>query len=258
MALLLILLACRQDPQVDTNDPGMSDSGGTDTTAGCVASEEICDGLDNDCDNQIDEGLREYVYADADGDGYGDPDQDHYTCEPMDGVANGLDCDDTDPDVNPDAVEICDWIDQDCDGQSDEGVTSVFHRDWDGDGYGDPSKEIVGCGVNESEVLDATDCDDHDADAWPGNPEVCDAVDNDCNGQVDEGVKTTFYGDVDGDGWGNDVTEDACEPPSGFTTVPGDCDDADALVSPDADEVCNAVDDDCDGTGDDIDGGTCG
>ncbi|MFA6132355.1 MAG: putative metal-binding motif-containing protein, partial [Patescibacteria group bacterium] len=73
------------------------------------------------------------------------------------------------------------------------------------------------------------DCDDNDASAYPGNPEVCDFIDNDCNSSIDEGF------DVDADGW---------------TTCDGDCDDTDAAVNPDAIEVCDSVDNDCDGTTD--------
>ena len=75
-------------------------------------------------------------------------------------------------------------------------------------------------------VLDNTDCDDTRSDVYPNAPEICDGLDNDCDGQVDEGVKTTFYADSDGDGYGNpSVTTQACSAPTGYVSNNTDCDD---------------------------------
>ncbi|MCD6549828.1 right-handed parallel beta-helix repeat-containing protein [Candidatus Micrarchaeota archaeon] len=87
-------------------------------------ADELCDGLDNDCDDEIDEGLPTYTYyADTDGDGYGDPGSPYETCSttPPDGyVDDNTDCNDTNADIHPDAVEVCDdGVDNDCDGNVD-------------------------------------------------------------------------------------------------------------------------------------------
>ncbi len=129
------------------------------------------------------------------------------------------DCDDGDPDISPDADEVANGVDDDCDGQVDEG-TDAF--DGDGDGVS---------------PLDG-DCDDGNPAVFPGAPPQCDGVpDNDCDGLPDDDER-----DRDGDG------HDLCGHPSG---VP-DCDDRDATVHPGAPAICDDVwDNDCDGEPDD-------
>ncbi len=92
------------------------------------------------------------------------------------------------------------------------------------------------------------ECDDENADIFPGAEELCDEVDNDCDGDVDEGVLLTFYEDTDGDGFAGDESQvEACELPEGFYEHPEDCDDGDAAINPDALEECDdKVDNDCD------------
>ncbi len=174
------------------------------------------------------------------------------------------DCDDTNPNVHPDAVEIC-WndIDDNCNGQLDEvGATSgrVWYADVDGDGYGIEDVTIEACEQPENYAAERWDCDEGNPDVHPGATEVCDGVDNDCDGIADELSAAdigTWYPDADGDGFGDtDQPVVACEAPPGYVATPGDCLDADPLVHPDMDEDCRtAVDDDCDGTenGDNID-----
>ena len=221
----------------DDNDPGVN--------PGAV---EVCDELDNDCDEDIDEEVGDTWYQDADGDSYGNPSGSTVACEQPEGfVADDTDCDDSNAEVFPEAGEQCDELDNDCDGEIDEEITSLWYADADGDTYGDASSTLEECDPPEGWVADDTDCDDTNAQAFPGNPEVCDEADNNCDGTVDEGVTTTFYEDADGDGYGSTGTTQACDLPEGYASVDGDCDDTRAVVNPDATEVCNDVDDDCDG-----------
>ncbi|MBM4392209.1 MAG: lamin tail domain-containing protein [Deltaproteobacteria bacterium] len=108
--------------------------------------------------------------------------------------------------------------------------------DEDGDGYSNPA-----------------DCDDTDATINPAATEVCDGVDNDCDGSTDEGTSgsTTWYADGDGDDYGDPSgsTSTACTMPSGYSTTNDDCDDTSASINPGATEVCNdGIDQDCDAT----------
>ncbi len=218
---------------------------------------EICDGKDNDCDcpddspscvPDVDEDLPTATfYMDADGDGHGDADYPTVACGPSDGlVAAPDDCDDTDPDVYPMALEACDGVDNDCDGEVDEDGLSTYYQDGDGDGYGDPATAVVTCSPGGDQVATGGDCDDADPAIHPGATEVCDVdpdsgdpVDNDCDGVANEADPdvvgmTTYYEDLDGDGFGNPgAPTEACSLPAGHATEAGDCDDTDAAVNPD-------------------------
>ena len=134
-------------------------------------AEEICDnGIDDDCDGLIDYSDPDCPCIDIDGDGYGDPA--NPAC-----LFPQWDCDDTDPDVYPGAIEICEnGIDDDCDGLVDE--LEDCCKDMDGDGYGDPA--------NPACLFSQWDCDDTDPDVYPGAEEICDnGIDDDCDGLVD-------------------------------------------------------------------------
>jgi len=174
---------------------------------------ESCDGTDNDCDSAVDEDF--------------DRDEDSYAAG-VSCTVDDLDCDDTDAAINPAATETCDELDNDCDGQVDVGVTdgSTFYVDSDGDGYGAASAPVTLCSAGAGYSTLSTDCDDAVAVANPGATEICDELDDDCDGDVDEG----FDGDRDGYA--------SCS----------ECDDADADIFPGATESCeDDVDQDCDG-----------
>ena len=188
---------------------------------------EICgDNTDNNCDGQVDEGC---VVEPA----CTDNDEDTYAIEG--GDCGPVDCDDTDADVYPGAVENCtDGIDNNCNGFVDATDATaldcpVLCTDNDGDGYAVEGGE---CGP--------VDCHDNDFEINPGYLEICDdGIDNDCDGQTDEGCNPACP-DVDGDGY----LDALC----GGT----DCDDTDAAINPGAAEVCgNNVDENCNGASDD-------
>jgi hypothetical protein len=103
-----------------------------------------------------------------------------------DGYLEHEDCDETDPDVHPGAFEICDDIDNDCDGLIDEEVLSVWYTDADGDGYGDDESQTLACDEPTDTVSVGGDCDDGDAEVRPGADEICDGRDQDCNGAPDD------------------------------------------------------------------------
>jgi len=112
------------------------------------------------------------------------------SCEAVDGYSDlPEDCDDSDAEVHPDASEMCDGIDNDCDGTID-GAGSVDGLTWyvdsDGDGYGDVTRPEVACSAPEFTVADASDCDDSSAGVYPGATESCDGLDNDCSGAADD------------------------------------------------------------------------
>jgi len=149
---------------------------------------ELCDGLDNDCDDEIDEELPT-LYVDVDSDGFGNPDGDTTTACEADGYSPfGSDCDDFNDAVFPGAEEICDEVDNNCDGETDEGMEeSVWYIDEDGDGYGDPDGDSINyCGDPDGYSAYGTDCDDTNVDVNPDAYDSCDGFDNDCDDLVDE------------------------------------------------------------------------
>ena len=190
---------------------------------------EVCNGIDDNCDDIVDEGLLTTWYLDGDGDGYGDTDLSVSACTAPSGyVEHDGDCDDGDSDYHPGAAETdcADPNDYNCDGH-------VGYADSDGDGW-----------------ASCEECDDGDASIHPGADEYCDGDDNDCDGVIDEDSAvdaSTWYFDADGDGYGNGRAPSvACSQPAGYVANADDCSDVDATIYPGADEYCNGEDDDCD------------
>ena len=224
-------------------------------------ADETCNGLDDDCDELVDDDDPDLTgadtwYVDEDGDGYGHDDYGVASCEGPEGyAAQGGDCDDGDAASLPGGSETCDGEDDDCDGLVDEDATDpeTWYADADGDGFGDAANTTEACDAPSGHTDDATDCDDGDAGIHPDADEVCNDVDDDCDGLIDDdddpvADPSTFYVDGDGDGYGlDDYTVQSCEPPSGYATTGGDCDDGRADVSPVGTETCDDEDEDCDG-----------
>ena len=226
--LTLALLALTGCKDKDASDSGIdwvdNDADGYASDEDCndddaainPAADEICDGVDNDCDEGIDDDAIDAItfWTDADGDGYGDASTEASACEvPSGTVDNADDCDDESADNSPDGVEVCDGADNDCDGETDEDDAtdvSTFYEDADSDGYGNAESTADACEAPSGFVDDATDCDDAEAQANPGLEEQCDdGIDNDCdgtdNGCTADGTLSLASSDVI---WlGNDDTE---------------------------------------------------
>ena len=142
------------------------------------------------------------MYGDEDGDGY---------------LESEGDCDDGNDAVYPGATELCNGIDDNCNDEIDEDVQGEYYEDYDGDGFGNPDSAQTACDAPDGYVQNGTDCDDQDDGAYPGANEVCDEIDNNCDGSVDEGVTETYYADTDGDGFGDaDAAVEACSLPEGY------------------------------------------
>jgi hypothetical protein len=170
-----------------------------------------------------------------------------------DGSPASEDCDDERADVYPSAPELCDGDDNDCDSDIDEDPAdaAVWHVDVDGDGYGipDPKQQVPACTQPDGYSAYDTDCDDGDPTVRPFAKEVCDGIDNNCDGHTDTDAEDigTWFADTDTDGYGDAAVSVAdCEQPKGYVADATDCDDADVLVHPTAKETCNGIDDDCD------------
>jgi hypothetical protein len=186
---------------------------------------ELCDGIDQDCDGLIDEDATDATlwFLDADGDGEGDPAAREWGCESPGGlfVDNERDCNDQDATLTS---------------------ATLWFYDGDGDGVGDAEDAgTAGClQPSADHVRLSGDCDDRLPEISPLETETCNHLDDDCDGEADNGVSSTWYVDVDGDGAaGASVTGCADERPSGYQLESADCDETDEDVFWGAPGECN-------------------
>ena len=160
-------------------------------------------------------------YADTDNDSFGDANNTTLAClAPLGYTSNSDDCDDNDDDTYPGADEICNGVDDDCDVSIDELAVDAltWYNDNDGDEFGDLNSSLVDCNQPQGYVLDSTDCDDNDILISPDGIEVCDGVDNNCDGSTDEttaldATKYCLDGDNDNRRWLHLIS---CAQPGGY------------------------------------------
>jgi hypothetical protein len=226
---------------------------------------EICNGIDDNCNGQVDECVTATYYRDNDGDGFGDPISNAdstspnpiticSTDSPPPGyVSNNTDCDDNDPLINPttrwykdadgdgytDGVNVIACIPPsgyvlsalpgDCNDNNPSIYPKVWYRDQDRDGYTD-GVNVIACIPPSGYVLSALpgDCNDNNPSIYPN---------------------TVWYKDADGDGYTDGSTYVNCYQPPFYvlSALSGDCDDSRADVNPDQTEICDEEDQNCDG-----------
>jgi hypothetical protein len=192
---------------------GRETDGGSSLICQCAAGTPPCR-ADQQCDEETEECLE-----------CGIPDRDEDQFDSIE--CGGIDCNDDDPLISPDAPEICDaaGVDEDCD------PLTIGGEDRDGDGFisADCFNVLVDGGENRGQ-----DCDDSNPAAGPLQVEACNGIDDDCDGDIDEGLLAPLYEDADNDGFGIGPSTLACAPAAGRSLVAGDCDDTRASIHPDA------------------------
>ena len=181
------------------------------------------------------------TFQDSDGDGYGSVGSDEETCGiPADRSIQAGDCDDDQADVFPGNIETCDGLDNDCTGVADDDLpVQTYHPDVDGDGFGDFTAPVDSCMELENHVLDGSDCDDGDGSINANAIEICDEIDNDCDGliddddpDVDSDTFLEWYRDQDGDGFGGGAPDLRCDGGALGLLDGSDCDDTLPEINP--------------------------
>ncbi|MBT3222975.1 MAG: hypothetical protein HN348_28195, partial [Proteobacteria bacterium] len=220
---------------------------------------EVCDGKDNDCDFLIDDADNDLsatsYYPDVDGDSFGDIDgEEIIACQaPENYIDDDSDCDDETYAINPNASEICDGEDNNCDGETDDDDDDLdldsaydWYRDKDGDGYGNDNTATRACLPPDVDYIEdiTGDCNDNNFDINPEAIEICDEdIDNNCDGLAnddDDDLDLTsakrWYPDTDKDDFGDPNGEViyACEKPKNYVSDNTDCDDTNTDINPEA------------------------
>ena len=226
---------------------GGGDCNDNDATIFKGKSQEICDDKDDDCNGLTDNG------CDDDKDGYCDAAYTVAATTPAICSHGGGDCDDLNSDQNPGAPEVCgNGVDDNCNGSQndlDAAGCTTYYFDGDNDTYGLASHRCLCAVAGSYRALKGGDCDDATAAVNPGATETCDALDNNCDGNVDENGATgctVRYYDADNDGYGLALSACTCAAGNPYrATQSGDCDDTNASMYPTATEKCDNIDNNC-------------
>jgi hypothetical protein len=194
-AALLLSVGCASSGVKAVDSAAPVDDCGDGDASTYAGAEELCDGVDQDCDGWVDEGLLVKAwYLDGDGDGFAGTLGPEACGPPEPGASERVeDCDDGDPLRHPDAPEVCNEFDDDCDGRVDEedadwdetsGVAQYLDGDRDLHGSGGV---VWSCELLFHHVVEGGDCDDDNRHVHPGAEEVCNRLDEDCDGEADNG-----------------------------------------------------------------------
>jgi hypothetical protein len=259
IVVALALVGCKRDK----DDDGSKNKADCEKKDGTIhpGADELCNGVDDDCDGAVDEDAVDAPvwYADLDGDGFAGDVITQAACEQPEGFSEEVtDCNEIDAKAFPGAEERCNGADDDCDLEVDEEAVDAvgWFPDADEDGWGDETVEpVMACERPDDTLVSSVgDCDDVISWTHPFADEICDEYDNDCDGETDEYAvdMLTLYADGDQDGHGDpEGAVTACLFGSDFVDSDDDCDDDDDTAYPGADEICDDVDNDCDGDVDD-------